>query len=155
MPILWGWISSETSDTLLAHLNKLGKARDLAIRRGQNHIGSGKTECSPAPQVGNALHWELCFLWKDGTEKWFRAWKICFSILVLHDSEEIAWAPWATPSSSVTWIWYQRLPQRVALRTEWDNEFKAWCVSRSVLAKDSLLHPSRSCLSFYTTYTDA
>lgn len=69
MPIPWGWISSETSDTLLAHLKKLGKARDLEVRRGQNHVSSGKTECYRAPQEGNALHRELHFLRRDGIEK--------------------------------------------------------------------------------------
>ena len=61
MPILGGSTLSEALHTPVAHLSKLGKARDLAVRCGQNHFGLGKLECLPDPWAGNALNREFHF----------------------------------------------------------------------------------------------
>lgn len=105
MPVLWGSVLSEASDTH-SPSSKRGKAGDPHVRCGQNRVSSGKPESltllprQEGPQLGTPL----------SRERWdrelVRGQKGLLPLPALHDSGVMRWLPEASAG------------QRAAVRAE-------------------------------------
>lgn len=62
MPILWGSILSETSDTPGDHLSKLGKLETWKLDVGRTRWIQGSWNASLLPKAGNTLSWHPIFI---------------------------------------------------------------------------------------------